>query len=113
MTSGQNNMDNNSDEQLLTIHSTIISNRQYYDKKIYSAPEDLKEMISPMVDQIKMLKYSPDQKDSTKAQDPTTVVLNNNRDPPLEGENYTHNGGIQKIKNETYSPEFYELLIKT
>ena len=42
---------------------TIEANRQDSDEKIKKITEDLKEMITSMMDQIKMFKYSSDQKD--------------------------------------------------
>ena len=47
--------------------------------------EDLTAMITLMMDQINISKSSPDSKYSTKAQDPTTVVLDKKRAQPLEG----------------------------
>ena len=69
--------------------------------------EDLKAMITSMMDQIKNSKSSPDQKDSPKAQYPTTVVPDKNRDPPLEGGHYTKNSGMWTLKHETRSPKCY------
>ena len=75
--------------------------------------EDLEEMIASMMDQIKIHKYSPDKKDSPKFQDPTTVFLDNNKAPPLEGRHYMEIGGIWTLKDEISSSKLYELLIKT
>ena len=58
--------------------------RKYYDEKMNNLIEDLTEMISSMMDQIKMSKSSPDKKDSPKAQDTTTVVSASKKSPPLE-----------------------------
>ena len=58
-------MDNKSDEQLIIINYTIEANRKDYDKKRKNLTEDFKRMITStiksMTDQIKILKYSPDQ----------------------------------------------------
>ena len=51
-------------------------------------------------------------KDQPKAQDPTTVVMDNKKDPSFEGENYAQIGGIWTLIHEIGSPKFYELLIK-
>ena len=75
--------------------------------------ENLTEMITSMMDQIKISKSSPDQKYSPKYQNPTTVVLSNKRSPPLEGVQYKKIGGIWYLKHEISSQKFYELLIKT
>ena len=70
-------------------------------------------MITSMMDHIKILKYSPDKKDSSKAQDPTTVVPAKKKAPPLEGGNSMKNDGMWTLKNEINSPKLYELIIKT
>ena len=88
MSSGQNKLDNKSDDHLLIVQGTIESSRQDSDKKAKNLTEDLIEMIASMMDQIKILKSSPDKKDSPKAQDPNTVVPDNNKSPPLEGGHY-------------------------
>ena len=48
----------------------------------------------------------------TKAQDPEIVVLNKNKDPPLEDVHYMTIGGVWNIKHDISSPKFYELFIK-
>ena len=52
-------------------------------------------------------------KDSSNAQDPTTLVPANKRDSPLEGGSSMKIGGMWTLKHEIISPKFYELLIKT
>ena len=66
-----------------------------------------------MMVHIKILKYSPYNKDSPKAKDPTTVDLDNNNAPLLEGGHSTKNGGMWTLKHDIISPKLYELLIKT
>ena len=44
---------------------------------------------------------------------PTTVVRDNRRTPPLDGEQSTKIGGMWDLKYEIRSQIFYELLIKT
>ena len=56
-----------------------------------------------MMDHNKILKYSPEKKDSPKAQDPTTSVLANKRVPPLEGGNFTKIGGMWTLKHDISS----------
>ena len=70
-------MDIKSDDQLLIREDNIESNSQYYDKKIDMLTEDLSPMIATMMDQKYVLKYSLEKKDSTKAQDNTTVAPDN------------------------------------
>ena len=53
-----------------------------------------------MVDHIKISKFPIDKKDSPKAQDPTTLVLANNKPPQLEGGHYTKIGGMWNLKYE-------------
>ena len=76
-------MDNNPDDQLLTMQATIEANRKYYDEKMKKLTEYLTAMITSIMDHIKTSKYSPDNEYSPKAQDPTTVVLDNKSDTPL------------------------------
>ena len=73
----------------------------------------LKVLTSFMMDQTDNSEFSPAQKDTLTPPDPTNVVLDNRRDPPL-GEGYsTKIGGMWTLKHEISSPKFYELLIKT
>ena len=65
------------------------------------------------MDQIKILKYSPDKKDLPKSHYPTTLVPTNKRYPPLEGGYSTKIGGMWTLKHEIIPPNFYELLINT
>ena len=65
-----------------------------------------------MMDQIKISKYSPEKKDSTKYQYPTTMVPDNYNSPPLLRGHYTNNGGMWNLKHEIRSPKFYEIIIK-
>ena len=64
-------------------------------------------MIASVMDQIKISKNLPDNKDSPKAQDTTTVVPLNNKYKPLEGGYYTQIGGMWTLKHEINSPELY------
>ena len=113
MPSGRNKMDNKSDFQLLIIQATIESNKQDSNEKTKKLTADLTGMIASMMDQINMSKYSPYKKDSPKAQDTTTMVLDNKKSPPLEGGHSTKIGGMWTLKHEISSPKFYELLINT
>ena len=65
------------------------------------------------MDQIKIPKYSPENKDSQKSQDTTTTALTNKRATPLEGGNSMNIGGMWTLKHGISSPKFYELLINT
>ena len=65
------------------------------------------------MDQTNNLEFSTAQKDALNTPDPTNVVPDNRRDPPL-GEGYsTKIGGMWTLKHEISSPKFYEILIKT
>ena len=64
-------------------------------------------MISSMMDQIKIYKSSPENKDSTQSQDPTTAVPANKKSPLLEGCTSIKIGGIWNLKHEIISTEFY------
>ena len=76
-------MDNKSDDQLLLIQYTMESNRQDYDDKIKKLTEELTSIITSMMYQIKISKYSLDKRDSPKDKDPTTLVTTSNRVPSL------------------------------
>ena len=60
MPSGENNINNKSDGQLLVFQAIIYCNRQDSDEKMKKLTEDLTEMITSMMDRIKILKSSPD-----------------------------------------------------
>ena len=66
-----------------------------------------------MMDLIKISKSSPDQKDSPKDQDNTTLVPAYRSDPQLEGGQYTKVGVMWNIKPEISQPKLCELLINT
>ena len=95
------------------MQDTIESSRKYSDNKIKKLTEDLTAIITSTMDQIKIPKSSPNNKDQTKAQYPTTVVPANNRSPTLEGGHPTKNCGMWTLKHETSSLKFYEIRIKT
>ena len=63
MPSGWNNMDNKYDEQLLTMKDMIESNRQDPYEKTKKLTEDLKAIITSLMDWIKISKSLPDRKD--------------------------------------------------
>ena len=69
-------------------------------------------MITSVMNQIKIPKYSSYQKDSPKTQYPTTMVPNNKRAPPLEGGHSTKISGMWTLKHDISSPKFYGILIK-
>ena len=56
------------------MQDTIEVSRQDYDEKMKKLTEYLTAIIASMMGQIKISKSSPDNKDSSKAQDPTTVA---------------------------------------
>ena len=112
-------MDNNYDEQFLIIQATIEDNKQETDEKkmktdekLTHITEKLKVSTAFMMNQTKILYFSPAQKDASTTPDPTTMVPANRRDPPLDGGNYTKCFGMWNLKHETITPKFYELLIK-
>ena len=89
MSSVQNNTYHKSDDQLLIMQDIIESKMQDYYEKMKKLTEDLTAIITSIMDQINISKSSPDKKGSLKAQDTTTVVPDNRKDPPLEGGHYT------------------------
>ena len=95
------------------MQATIEANRQVLDEKNKNLREDFTATITSMMNQIKIYRSSPDNKDYPKDQDPTTLVPANKRAPPLEGGNFKNNGGMWTLKHETISSKLYELLTKT
>ena len=111
-------MDTNSDEKFLAIEATIESNKQKADRnqvkndeKLTRITEDIQKLTTFMMNQAKISKSSPAQKDTSTTPDPTTVVQTNRRDPPLKGGHSNNIGGMWTLKHEIISPKFYELLI--
>ena len=113
MKSGQNRINNKSDNQLIITQTTIEADKQDSDERTKKLTSDLTEMITSIMDQIKISKYSPEKRDSPKAEDPTTVVPANKKAPPLQGGNSMRIGGIWTLKHEIALQKFYELIIKT
>ena len=68
--------------------------------------ETLKVFTTFMMDHNNIPKFSPTQKDTLTPPNPTTVVLTNRRDPPLEGGHSTKIGGIWTLKHDISSPNF-------
>ena len=69
-------IDNKSDEQLLIIQAAIDTNKKDYDKKMKKQDSKLDNLMAIMentIDQIQILKSSPENMNQ-KAQDPTTMV---------------------------------------
>ena len=102
------------DKQFLLIQALIDGKNQDYDEKMKKYESDL-DNIKKLLKQVLIQNQnsSPDKMDSPKAQDPTTLVLDNNKASPLEGVHSTKVVGMWTLKNDINSPKFYELLIKT
>ena len=83
------------------------------DKKLTQLIENLQFLTALMIDQKKISKSSPTQKDKSTPLEPTTVVPTIRRDPPLEGGHFTKIGSMWTLKHDIRSPKLYELLIKT
>ena len=66
-----------------------------------------------MMNQTSNSKLSPAQKDALNPLDPTTVVRDNRRDPPLDWGHSTKIGGMWNFKHDIISTKLYELLINT
>ena len=118
-------MDTKSDEQFLVVQATIEANKQQDDEKQMKASEkqiktdekltqiteNLQVLTAFMMDQTNISKFSPSQKDTSTAPDPTTVVKSNRMAPSLEGGNSTKMCGMWTLKHEISSQKFYELLV--
>ena len=119
-------MDNNSYEQFFVIQATVEYNKQQADEKkmkpngkqmktdekLTQIIENLKFLTAFMMDQTNISKFFPAQKDALTPPDPTTVVIANRRDPPLDGLHYTKTYEMCTLKYQISSPKFYDLLIK-
>ena len=80
----------------------IEANRQETDEKLKKTDEKLTNLtediemitstITSMMDQTNISKSSPYQKDKLNPMDPTNVVLDNRRAPPLDGGHSTKIG---------------------
>ena len=106
-------MDKKSEEQLVLMKDEIENNKQEMKAEMKDIKETLKVFTKFMLDQTNISKFSPTQKDALTPPDPTTVVLTNSTDPPLEGGHSTKIGGMWTLKYEISSPKLYELLIDT
>ena len=108
-------MENKSEEQFIIM---LKYYKQDTDEKMTKLSEDFKTIFAVLSDQINKsnqintMSSSSTQNDTLTPTDPTTMVLSNRRDPPLEGGQYTKIGGMWTLKHEIRSPKFYELLIK-
>ena len=100
-------MDKKSDEQLLVIQAMLVANEQDSYGKMMKLTADLTGMIVSMVDQIKMLKSSPENMHSPKAQDPSSMFPSNNKASPLEGVHSMKIGVMWTLKHKIRSPKFY------
>ena len=111
-------MDNKSDDQFLIMQDTIYDNRQATDYKMKTYDSNIDKLTVLIKNIDEMMGQNQNSIPSIyymyfpKAQDPTTVVLVNNKAPPLEGGNSTKIGVMCNLKDEIISPKLYELLVK-
>ena len=86
------------------------------DEKLKNITEYLKVLtatITSMMDKTTNSRFSSAHKDTYNPTDPTNVVPDNWRVPPLEIGHYTKIFGMWTLKHDISSPKFYELIIKT
>ena len=83
------------------------------DEKLAHLTEGLKVLSAFIMNQTNNYKFPKSQKDTLNPQDPTTVVPDNRRAPPLDRGKSNKIGGMWNPKHEISSPKLYELLIKT
>ena len=91
------------------MQAKIGANRRDSDEKMKKLTEELKAMITSIMDK----KYSRYKNDLPKSQDPINLVPDKSKVPPLDDVNSTKIGGMWNLKDDIRSPKFYELLIKT
>ena len=112
------------DDQLLVIQNYIDTNKQATDE-LRKDCDDLKKKLNKHYSEFSNIKTFinkvlgnnqnslTDNMDSHKSQDPTAVILDKNKSPPLEDGNSTKIGGMWTLKHDISSPKLFELLIKT
>ena len=91
----------------------LTENHKTTNEKLMILTENLQVLTALMTDKNNIYKSSPSQKYTLTPTDPTTVVPNNRRAPPLEEGQFTKISGMWTLKHEISSPKFYELLITT
>ena len=89
----------------------IENNKQEMKAEMKDIKETLKVFTTLIMDQTKISKSSPTQKNTSTPPDPTTVILTNRRAPPLEGGHCTKIGAMWTLKHEISSPKLYEILV--
>ena len=89
------------------------ANKKDSDEIMTTLLEELKTMFAVLSNQLNTLSSSPTHKDTSTPLDPTIMVTDNRRAPPLEGGNSTKTGGMWILKHDISSQKFYELLTKT
>ena len=82
------------------------------DEKLTQITEKLQVLTAFMMDQAKISKFSPTQKDTSTPPEPTTVFPTNRMAPPLKGGHSIKIDGMWTLKNDISSQKVYELLIK-
>ena len=91
MKNGKNNINNNLGEHILITQAMIYANRKYYDdktKKQDSKFDQITEMVENIMGKIQISNSLPDKIYVPKVQDPTAMVPDNNKSPPLKGTNH-------------------------
>ena len=106
-------MENKNEDQFILMKEEIENNKQQMKAEMKEIKETLKTFTAFMMDQTKISKSSPAQKDTLTPPDPTTTVQTNKRAPTLEGGISENIGGMWTLKHDISSPILYELLIKT
>ena len=104
-------MENKLDYQKLVMQYSIDTNKEatdelkqdfdYIKKKLNKYDLEfskIKALLNKVLGQNQ--NYSPDRMDSPKYQDPTTVVMANNKSPPLEVGNSIKIGGMWNLKHQ-------------
>ena len=88
MKNGKNNINNKLGDHILITQAMIYANRQYYDdktKKQDSKFDKITEMVENIMGKIQISNSLPDKIYVPKVQDPTTMVPDNKKSPPLKG----------------------------
>ena len=87
-------MENKSEDQFILMKEEIENNKQDMKAEMKDIKETLKTLTAFMMDQAKISKSSPAQKDALTPPELTITVQTNKKAPPLEGGTSENIGGM-------------------
>ena len=112
-------MDNKSDEHFIIVQAKIEAkklemraNNQDSEKKMTPFTVKFETILAVISIKLNTLVSSPTHKGTFNPLDPTIVIPDNRRAPPLEGVNSIKICDMWNLKHEIRSPKLYEPIIK-